>query len=335
LLPTFGYYPVIIDYGFSFSKDLVGGPLLTGIHHNNKGYMNHQYDELTDFKTMLVRLAYSGYKFGDTRSDNKDETFQTIVEKEFLKKLPIDRQTGWDETQDISISKQLVRYIRPFIDDYLKSIRSESFFQKYDYEMVDMIGSLIILPLRSKKSDDLVDSLNKFFKEWLKIERWIGPSHMKIFVFKSIIDRIRTDLLESGDQEGLNIVNFQKIIYKIMNEVGDNIILSSLNYEIFYKSIISLSDCFEGIMFKANQKCISRKNKEYSRLSVQSSLEMYQLVEPFISVDYEIKHGDYFVVLNAIEETTSSFVLKDLETIRAVNAMDRTDRAEYLYKSMV
>ncbi len=40
-------------------RDLIGGPLLTGIHHNNKGYMNHQYDEFTDFKTMLTRLSYS------------------------------------------------------------------------------------------------------------------------------------------------------------------------------------------------------------------------------------------------------------------------------------
>ncbi len=29
LLPTYGYYPIIIDYGFSFSEDLIGGPLLT------------------------------------------------------------------------------------------------------------------------------------------------------------------------------------------------------------------------------------------------------------------------------------------------------------------
>ncbi len=39
---------------------------------------------------------------------------------------------------------------------YLKSINRESFFKKYDYEMVDMIGSLIILPLRKKNTENLV-----------------------------------------------------------------------------------------------------------------------------------------------------------------------------------
>ncbi len=40
----------LLIYGFSFSEDLIGGPLLTGNHHNHKGYMNHQYDEFTDLK---------------------------------------------------------------------------------------------------------------------------------------------------------------------------------------------------------------------------------------------------------------------------------------------
>jgi hypothetical protein len=120
-----------------------------------------------------------------------------------------------------------------------------------------------------------------------------------------------------------------------MDEVGNNISLSALNYERFYKSIISLSNCFEAIMYKANQKCINRKNKEYSKLNVRSSLDMYQLVEPFISVEYTINYGDYFVVFNAINETTSSFVLKDRQVIKNVNDMERTERAEYLYKSMI
>ncbi len=38
-------------------------------------------------------------------------------------------------------------------------------------------------------------------------------------------------------------------------------------------------------MYKFNQKCISRKTKEYSKMEMKSSLEMYQLVEPFISND--------------------------------------------------
>ncbi len=85
-----GYYPIIIDYGFSFSEDVIGGPLLTGIHHNNKGYMNHQYDEVYRFKTMLTRLSYSGYQFGL----DKKEAFQSLIFDKLISKLPIDKQQG-------------------------------------------------------------------------------------------------------------------------------------------------------------------------------------------------------------------------------------------------
>ncbi len=70
-------------------------------------------------------------------------------------------------------------------------------------------------------------------------------------------------------------------------------------------------------------------------MEMKSSLEMYQLVEPFISNDYQLEWEIIVVVCNSINETTSSFVLKDLETVNTVNNMDRVDRAEYLFKSMV
>ncbi len=59
------------------------------------------------------------------------------------------------------------------------------------------------------------------------------------------------------------------------------------------------------------------------------------LVELLYLNDYQLECGDYFVVCNSINETTSSFVLKDLETVNTVNNMDRVDRAEYLFTSMV
>ncbi len=58
------------------------------------------------------------------------DAFQSLIFDKLISKLPIDKQTGWDETKDISVSKQLVRHIRIFVDDYLKSINRASFFSK-------------------------------------------------------------------------------------------------------------------------------------------------------------------------------------------------------------
>ncbi len=44
---------------------------------------------------MLTRLSYSGYQFG---LDKKD-AFQSLIFDKLISKLPIDKQTGWDETK--------------------------------------------------------------------------------------------------------------------------------------------------------------------------------------------------------------------------------------------
>ncbi len=137
---------------------------------------------------------------------------------------------------------------------------------------------MIILPLRKKNTENLVETLAIFFKEWLKIEKWIGSSHMKIFVFKNIIDKIRSDVLCSNNtptssfsrrensvslQETLQ--NFQKTIYKIMNKVGDNIILTGLNYELFYKSILKFLIVLKELCINLIKNVFHEKQKNIQK----------------------------------------------------------------------
>ncbi len=50
-----------------------------------------------------------------------------------------------------------------------------------------------------------------------------------------------------------------------MNKVGDNIILTGLNYELFYKSILKLSDCFEGISINLIKNVFHEKQKNIQK----------------------------------------------------------------------
>ncbi len=57
--------------------------------------MNHQYDEFTDFKTMLTKiiLQWLSVWFRQKRCISKFN-----IDK-LISKLPIDKQTGWDENK--------------------------------------------------------------------------------------------------------------------------------------------------------------------------------------------------------------------------------------------
>lgn len=338
VVPTSGVFPVVIDYGFSFTEDLNGGPLYTGIHHNNKGYMNYRFDEFTDIKTIFTRLTYNGYTFG--REDSGD--FRDYVQKELIKKLPIDYQTGWDESREDSVSKKLLKYIKPFIADFLKTRevcewetteKPNYLFKELKYEFLDVLCSVVILPLRKKSFANLSEHLNTFLTEWLKVENWVKSPSDKLFILTKIVDKVREDLLSSDTFSESQIIKFQRAVIETVDKVGKKIVLRGLNYRELYLSILNLSECLEGFSYQESERCVTRKTREYSKLRAQSSFDLYRQIEPFITETYTVQRGDFFVVLNACQETSSSFVVRD-RLAQTINNLPSEQRAEFLANSL-
>ena len=326
MVPTYGYYPTIIDYGFSFTKDLNNGPLFTGIHHNNKGYMNYTYDEFTDFKTVLTRLVYCGYV--------KDRYYLEKIKSEIIRKLPIDRETGWDHNNSISISKYLVEYVREIIKPILGNSEEASFLERHDYEVVDIIGTLIVLPLEARPFDSLDEYLNIFVTEWSKIERWLGTSASKVHVLRTIVDRIRLDVTSPEDEDDKTIMHrFQTTIFDVMDRLSTKSLLRNLSYKDLYISLIKISECMEGIMYEQHSGCIRRKTREYGALkNLSSSLDMYSIFEGYITNDYLMELNDYIIVCDAVNETSYSFVVDDEAMIAKANRLPPSERANYFLR---
>lgn len=327
LIPTYGYYPTIIDYGFSFTNDLNNGPLFTGIHHNNKGYMNYTYDEFTDFKTILTRLVHYGYV--------KDKYYLNKLKSRLIHKLSIDRETGWDKNQSISISKYLNEYIKDMYRSiintvYMDDIKGQTFLERYDYEVVDIIGTLIVLPLTQKPYDKLEQSLTTFINEWYKIERWLSSSKDKLYILKNIMDRIRSDVTTIEEEDKVTIINrFKDQLFTVMDKVSTKSLLRNLRYEDLYLSLIDLSECMEGIMYEQHNACMTRKAKEYSKLNITSSMDLYGLVEGYITHDYTFKLNDYIVVCDTINERSYSFVVQDVDLVNQANGLPLSERADF------
>ena len=56
-VPTNGYYPVIIDFGFSYIKNMDNNPLWASLAHTEVGFMTNQYDPIADPKLLLVTMS--------------------------------------------------------------------------------------------------------------------------------------------------------------------------------------------------------------------------------------------------------------------------------------
>lgn len=347
LIPTYGYYPVIIDYGFSYTKHLMNKNLYIGIHQDNKGYISHRFDKFTDFKTMLVRLNYSGYKFKDDNNHTRKMFNQDVYR--IFKNIPIDHQTGWDKIKEKSISKKLIYTIRPFIFNFIQKEHTRTsfncslaesknkfeFIDTYEALVVDIICSLIILPLKSKPYEDLAENIELFLEEWIKIEKWLSDKYQKIYTLKHIVQLISDGIWKDESNEEI-IYEFKRNVFKIMDSISSNITLSNVHFENLYKSILNLSTCFEGLMYEYDLKCITRKTKEWESMpkNIKTSFDLYKIIEPYISNQVTIQLDDYFIVCDSINENTFSFVVQDSSIVSTFNSMDiYEEKIKYLLDS--
>ena len=56
-IPTLGHYPTIIDFGFSYIKDMEDGPAWASMAHTDVGFMSDRFDWVADPKLFLVTVS--------------------------------------------------------------------------------------------------------------------------------------------------------------------------------------------------------------------------------------------------------------------------------------
>jgi len=313
LLPTFGIFPQIIDYGFSYTHNR--NFLYTGIHHDNKGYINFEFDPYTDLKTILCRLLYSDYNFGSNQLLSK---FSDLMDKNFLQ-MPIDHETGWDSNNKPSIGNQLIRYTRPFVKN--------KFIRKYISEILDMINSLVILPLQSKSYCDMDIHIATFCDAWDSIEEWISSTNEKKYILKNLISGIRNNLI--SDTNSKNLLENIKL-----SSNPSWAAISTKTIETLYLSIIQISECIEGFEYERSTISISRKINEYKKLSnYKNSIDIYKtFIEPFVSNDVTVEYNDYIIVMDACNKKTFSCFIQDNNFIDSLKLLNNEDKAQLLFK---
>ena len=194
LVPSLGYYPIIIDYGFSYIENMNGGPLWTSLAHTNVGFMSDRFDPIADPKLFLVTVSY---EIKSKRNTKKSKIFKRLI-RDIFKPLDIDFECGWDNTEE---DKGAVDYVCEILENYNTCSR---IFEEYDYYCMDIIQSLIILPLQEQNYENITDAYKAFLKEFVKIENEISNAFYIFYILKEIVDcarNIRPDYLNKNARD--------------------------------------------------------------------------------------------------------------------------------------
>ena len=320
-IPTYGHYPVIIDFGFSYISDMDDGPLWASLAHTDVGFMSDRFDWVADPKLFLVTV--SG-EIKDKRKTKKARKFRRIVRNMFYP-LELDWLSGWDEGEE----KGACDYVTEMLEDYNPG---SSLFEDYEHYCIDILQSLVILPLEEQEYSDISKPYTIFVKEFLKIENQISSPFYLLYILKGIVDTAR--YVRAGymnpETRISAIRTFRLQVAERVTEVANFCKLDSIHYERMLCSLFVLARCMEGVLYDVVTARMNEKEKEYKKLPLQSVIEMYGAVEANLPDDYEFTKDTTVFVLDSLNESCNVYKVPD-DMLDSVNDLHPMARGTYIY----
>lgn len=320
-IPTYGYEPKIIDFGFSYAKSMQNKPLYTSLAHTGVGFMTSLHDPIADLKLFLITVSNEFKLF---RSSKLVNNLRTII-RNIFEPLNIDLESGWDEGQNDEYNAS------DAILQSLEHVQHDShIFKKYDHFCIDQLQSLVILPLKPKKSDDIEISFKMLTTEIAKIEEQISDSFTNLYILKNIIS-IASDLrslyLNKATRKD-SIVQFQQNVQKLLNSIAQ-FCNPMINYEKLFCSLLVFSNCIKGKLYSTIKEQMREKIKEYSHLKLTKPEHIIGAIEANIDEDYEYSTDTSVSVLNYIKKNSTEIKLNE-EQVGNINKLHSFFQGNYL-----
>jgi hypothetical protein len=332
-VPTYGFYPVIIDYGFAYIGSMDNGPMWPTLAHTDVGFLSDRFDWVADVKLFLISVSSEIEEERDTEVSDK---LRRIVNNLFGE-LHVDWESGWDTTDRDGASDTVRNKLKKIVPEF----EQPSIFGDFGHYCIDLVQSLIILPLQPQPTDGLEISYKSFLKEWAKIEFEVVNPFYSLCVLKDVVDAARAIHAEylCGDRETQRraVATFRQDVHDGIAKVAKFCLPKKVNYEILLCSLLNMAKSVEGSLFKVMELIAARKERSYSRLPVRSSLDVYKVIDANFPLPYKFRTSTTIVVLDTVKENRFEFPLSaatkmDLDTINQTHENHIDKMLYYLYK---
>lgn len=321
-VPTNGHFPVIIDFGFSYINDLDNGPAWPSLGHTQVGFMSDRFDSISDPKLFLTTVAY---ELKLKRRNRKTIKFNRIV-KNMFNNLKIDRKSGWDEITEMSSSTYVLNMLEFYKTD-------SNIFDNYDHYCLDILQSLIILPLQEQKYDNIGQSYKAFVKEFVKIENEIGNPYYNLYILKGIVDiarEVRQDYLKAVTRKN-SVDYFRKCVYERINFVSSFCRPKKINFDIMLCALFCLCKNIEGILYEITESQMNKKLKLYNKMPLKNIEQIFGTIDINLPDTYEYNENTTIYVMDCIKETCEKMKLNTSQ-ISELNKTDSLVKGTVLYE---
>ena len=327
-IPTYGYYPSIIDFGFSYAGVLDGHSICSPLAHTSVGFMTNQYDPITDIKLFLITVSD---ELRRSRSSQASITLRNMI-RNIFEPLDIDLESGWDNTEDDFSASD-------YVTEKAEEIKVDSkIFTDYNGYAIDLIQKLIMLPIKRRSKCDFEGSYTLFVNEFSKIEEQISSSFINLYILKNIVD-IAFDLKEeylNKKTRSRSIKLFSQRVHSTINSVA-KFCNPKINTEKLFCGLLVFSKAMENIMYKVISKRMEEKYEEYSQMKIQTPEEIYGAIEINIPCKYTFHVKNTVYVWDTVKKCNKQFKLSQemIDTLNDTSPLLRGTILNDFYKDSI
>ena len=324
MVPTYGYYPIIIDFGFSYSKRSNGTQMNCTLAHTKYGFIQCKEDKHSDPKIFLTSVSHEINKY---KKNEVSQIFRNIV-KNLYKNAHVELDCGWDDRYNTSINDD-------FLEEFDNTFKKSDFFDEQSDYILDLLQTLVVLPLKYRKSNEKTkDLLSLLINEFSKIEKVVSDDFYNLFILKEIVISANKnrDLYTSDYTRQDAVNNFKHDILNAVDRIAKFCNLK-LNWERLLCSLLCLGKNIENFCYEHLNKLLRVKEKDYSTIPLKTNVEIYNAIEANIPSDFSFTNKTILYTWNVDKETSNKKIV-DSSLIKVLNKTHPLERG-CMYKEYV
>ena len=274
-------------------------------------------------RSKIIFSSVSG-EIVEKRNTKKSKILRRIV-KNVFNPLKIDWDSGWDKNKE----KGAADYVTDMLECYNDNSKV---FDRYPHYCIDMIQSLIILPLQEQNYKNIDKAYVSFIKEWIKIENEISNCYYNLYILKGIIDsarKVRPDYM-SKHYKNQAVQTFTKEVYDVINKVSKFCQPKNIKFELMLCSLLLLARSTEGILYDIIHNRIRDKNKQYDNLPLKSIEQIYAGIEVNLKDKYVFNENTTVIIFDSIKKKSNIFKPTTTDIIN-INESHQLTRVTFIY----
>lgn len=322
LIPTFGFYPVIIDLGSSYVKAIEGNPMYTSIDNYHYGLQPTIYDNLNDVHHLLISvlgyLSDKGYVY-----DHLHTRFLHL-----FRHVPVLSERGWKK-----LPHDLFDLVLEQMHKDCPGLEELPIFEKYDVDIIHLLNGLIILPWMEEKDTSFKDCLEPFLIEIQKIYdmKSVQCTDDILYIIRETIGLINNHRQQyEKDPKGalkLFVIELKQQISFITHN-NAKAIPQDVDFDILFSSALKVSDRLSSNYYKYVQDHCELISNAYLKTGLRGPIDaakiLLQNATPRVKITPECK----IYVWDSDLETKTLVYGKDL----GLEQIDRINDASFFKK---